>query len=575
MALPTEVMNEKLISHVQEMTGVLNRLLLRTDDIQNTVNNELVALRVRQGEQLGDLVAAAEIYVDEAAAPMAEREDDENLLPLVTRLTAIENVINAIKEPIEQTAEATRILAAGQKEQSEKVLKDSTTDSKGANDNESIFSDKTRKKIEETAKTGILGFLLFIPVLLRTYFRVWFKTLRLVFGGFLTRIGGFFTGIFKKMKGAKGFGVISAGFAKISGFFKSIGTRITKAMPFLAKIGKFLGNAIKVIKAILTPLARIVAFLNPIGLAVIAVLGIVETIKGAIEGFKNQEGSFVDKVIAGLLGAMEALIDFLIFEPLNILKDLVAWMGGLLGFESFEETLNSMDFGIGGLLLGIKGLGISIVNWFLDTLAKLEVGGFTIPVPFGGESNDIKVPSFKPFTGLLDYKIDIPKPEPAEKVEQPEPTPVSDSQADSIGALKMSREDFVPVASQYFAEPVLVSKAPDKKGMYTLINPDGMSQKIEDTDGSLAAAVAAAEEGGFQVQEQTMVDGSPTGGDGVVEATQTTQDARDATSDGVGGVTLSTATGIDLSRKQKSESYTYYSAMPSSLNSRMSHHIPE
>ena len=68
MALPSTnfEQGQKLIEHVKQMTDVVNRLLFKTEQI---ATQGIDSIRVRQEEmnvKLGDLVAAAEIFVDEA-----------------------------------------------------------------------------------------------------------------------------------------------------------------------------------------------------------------------------------------------------------------------------------------------------------------------------------------------------------------------------------------------------------------------------------------------------------------------------------------------------------------------------
>ena len=89
MALPSTnfEQGQKLIEHVKQMTDVVNRLLFKTEQI---ATQGIDSIRVRQEEmsvKLGDLVAAAEIFVDEAGSEQAERVvDDEGESPVVERL---------------------------------------------------------------------------------------------------------------------------------------------------------------------------------------------------------------------------------------------------------------------------------------------------------------------------------------------------------------------------------------------------------------------------------------------------------------------------------------------------------
>ena len=79
-------------------------------------------------------------------------------------------------------------------------------------------------------------------------------------------------------------------------------------------------------------------------------LSIFETLRGAIAGFTENEGSMADKIFAGLKGAVTGLLDFLIAAPLNLVKDLIGWIAGILGFEGVKEKLDGFDFSFGGIV---------------------------------------------------------------------------------------------------------------------------------------------------------------------------------------------------------------------------------
>ena len=127
MALPSTnfEQGQKLIEHVKQMTDVVNRLLFKTEQI---ATQGIDSIRVRQEEmnvKLGDLVAAAEIFDDEAGSEQAERViDDGDETPVVERLQAIENVLENMAEPVEEIKAAVQVLASAEKEDAENVLKD-------------------------------------------------------------------------------------------------------------------------------------------------------------------------------------------------------------------------------------------------------------------------------------------------------------------------------------------------------------------------------------------------------------------------------------------------------------------
>ena len=575
MALPSTnfEQGQKLIEHVKQMTDVVNRLLFKTEQI---ATQGIDSIRVRQEEmnvKLGDLVAAAEIYVDEAGSEQAERVidsgDDEN--PVVERLQAIENVLDSMAEPVEEIKAAVQVLAGAEKEDAENVLKDGEAGQKQKDSTGSKSPiDDFKDKIKEKAKTGILGAIAFIPVVIGAYFQTWFKSMKLIFGGFITRISNFFKNIVKNVRSSKGFGVFVGAINMVKNFFISIGNRISK---FFAPVTKVLGPVLQGIKtgigAIAAGFARVAAFLNPIGLAIIAVLGVVETVKGFIDGFVNTDGPFLLKAGMGVVEGVKGLIDFLIFEPIELLKDIIAWIGGMLGFEKFEEMLNGVDISFDGFLAGIKAAGISIINWLLDTLSGVGIPGFNIPMPFGFDP--VEVPGFYPFSGVQKYKIEVPKPPTAEPV-----TVENEAVKGAMNDLKLTNDDFIKMEHPNFTEPVLVSKSVDEDGMHTIIAEDGGIQKFKDESGIVATAIeadAAKEEGGFFSRLGNLFGGGDSG-EQIDQQTTDLNQARDEVTMGPGG-SVSTSSAVDASRKSQTTLNTYYGGFtPSSLGMRVAQPNP-
>lgn len=107
-------------------------------------------------------------------------------------------------------------------------------------------------------------------------------------------------------------------------------------------------------------------------------MGVWETVSGFFEGFQETQGDFVDKVIGGLEGAVDGLINFFIAEPLNLLKDVTAWLLGKLGFDESAEALSSFDFmrdvfdpltdRIFGVVKGVKDFLVGLFTWDVELM---------------------------------------------------------------------------------------------------------------------------------------------------------------------------------------------------------------
>ena len=105
--------------------------------------------------------------------------------------------------------------------------------------------------------------------------------------------------------------------------FAPIGKFITRIFTFARSIGRVFGK-------LLLPLQ--------------VVLSIFDFVTGFIEDFQKTEGDVVDKSIAGIRGGVRELIKGIIAVPLDLIKSLVSWVAGKLGFEEVEKALDSFKF---------------------------------------------------------------------------------------------------------------------------------------------------------------------------------------------------------------------------------------
>lgn len=84
--------------------------------------------------------------------------------------------------------------------------------------------------------------------------------------------------------------------------------------------------------------------LGRIFLPVTIIMGVFDSISGFIEGFKESEGeSLLARVIDGLGSGLGKLFGNLVGVPLDLLKNVVAWVLGKMGFENAEETLKNFS----------------------------------------------------------------------------------------------------------------------------------------------------------------------------------------------------------------------------------------
>ena len=115
---------------------------------------------------------------------------------------------------------------------------------------------------------------------------------------------------------------------------------------------KSIMNAVKPIFGVFRTLGRVIFF--PLTI----IMGVFDSIKGAIEGFK-QEG-----FLGGILGAIGGLARGIIGMPLDLLKSGISFIAGKLGFENFSNMLDSFSFSdmIFGMFMKVANIGNEIID---------------------------------------------------------------------------------------------------------------------------------------------------------------------------------------------------------------------
>jgi len=203
-------------------------------------------------------------------------------------------------------------------------------------------------------------------------------------GSYITAIK-FFNQVQKDFKGLKANfkgGALAKGFAKIGNFFKSIGS-------FFGRVFKIFGTIFGFFKNVVTIAGKVAAVVSKIFYPLLLLLGLFETIKGFISGFTETEGSLFDKILGGLQGAITGLLDFLIAAPLNLVKNIIGWIAGALGFDGVKEKLENFDFSFGGIISAVFGVikfvaGIALkILKFPIALAAGIAGGIAALLPGG------------------------------------------------------------------------------------------------------------------------------------------------------------------------------------------------
>ena len=83
-----------------------------------------------------------------------------------------------------------------------------------------------------------------------------------------------------------------------------------------------------------------------LGQIIMLIQGIVGAVTGFIDGFKS------GGILGGLMGALIGVWDAIVGSFANLIKDLVAWFLGVLGFDKAAEFFSGLDFSFEGIKAG-------------------------------------------------------------------------------------------------------------------------------------------------------------------------------------------------------------------------------
>tara|TARA_Y100000310_G_scaffold45991_1_gene42803 strand:- start:706 stop:3228 length:2523 start_codon:yes stop_codon:yes gene_type:complete len=199
---------------------------------------------------------------------------------------------------------------------------------------------------------GIIPTLFGIDSPLRSILR-WIKT---IFGGSIRFLLNFATGgAFGLLFGEEG--ALRKLLAWVQGFFGggAKGGGLKGAFDTIAKSKKLIA-----IKDFLGKIgSKFLKFLGPISWLIAGYQAIAGE-GGFMDAFEKEEGSLWDKTVAGLSAAVTSLINFFIFDTVQLVEDLIKWVivkiGALFGVD--EETMKKQawfNFSITGFLKDVFG----------------------------------------------------------------------------------------------------------------------------------------------------------------------------------------------------------------------------
>ena len=144
---------------------------------------------------------------------------------------------------------------------------------------------------------------------------------------------------------------------------------------FLGKIGSALGKAgmfivrFPGIAQILGMTGAVAKFLGPIGLIIQGVVGVVGGLINAVK-ILNDGGS----VIEALGGFATGFFDAVVGATANLLADVLGFVVKKLGFESFGQKLQDLDFSFDSIVTGVRNAIFSVLNSLIKVYNKINLG---------------------------------------------------------------------------------------------------------------------------------------------------------------------------------------------------------
>ena len=153
---------------------------------------------------------------------------------------------------------------------------------------------------------------------------------------------------------------------KLFGAITKLGTAFTALRTFV------MTSMIPAVTGILPSLTPMIAPLLPVVAIAAAVVAVLYSFKSAFETFKTS----LDEGDSILVAVGKGILDFgltLATLPLTLVKNLVGFFAGILGFDSFKEKLDNFNFK--DAFIGIlTGFVTKVKDFFTDVL-KIDIGG--------------------------------------------------------------------------------------------------------------------------------------------------------------------------------------------------------
>lgn len=120
--------------------------------------------------------------------------------------------------------------------------------------------------------------------------------------------------------------------------FRTATTTITEIASSATTVSNSFGTIRSFLSSISSTISRLVGIVGKIFAPIAIIITAFDTVRGAIQGYAD------GGILGGLKGAIDGFFTSLVTVPLDLIKDLVAWVLGKLGFDETAASIKSFSF---------------------------------------------------------------------------------------------------------------------------------------------------------------------------------------------------------------------------------------
>lgn len=214
---------------------------------------------------------------------------------------------------------------------------------------------------------------------------------------FITGITNIFEKIISNKSVSSAIKYVSDIFSKFSKFVTNIGTGITSwsnevkgAWKAITSVIPALNSGVKSVSSVFGSISKfftgitshfsmftkvfgaVAKFFSKIAVPITIIMGLFRGITETIEGFEK------DGILGGIAGFIKGFINSVVMSFFDLIKDIVSWIAGALGFDNVEKWLDSWSF---------EDLWTNFVDWVFSGIKSL-FNGIKKLFGFGGDAEN-------------------------------------------------------------------------------------------------------------------------------------------------------------------------------------------